>query len=72
MTLSQKTTTLLANTLAPKIAEQIMQSESFIEYLHGVIPALVDSEVGEMDEDLLFDLSMLTMERLALVAVEYN
>jgi hypothetical protein len=72
MTLSQKTTTLLANTLAPKIAEQIMQSESFIEYLHEVIPAFVDTEVGECDEDLHFDLSMMVMERLALVAVEYS
>jgi hypothetical protein len=72
MTLSQKTTTLLANTLAPKIAEQIMQSESFIEYLHEVIPAFVDAEVGEMDCDLHFDLSMLVMERLSLVAIEYN
>jgi hypothetical protein len=72
MTLSQKTCTLLANTLAPKIAEQIMQSESFIEYLHEVIPALVDTEVGEMDCDLHFDLSMMVMERLSLVAIEYN
>ena len=72
MTLSHKTFTLLANTLAPKIAEQIMQSESFIEYLHKVIPALVDTEVGECDEDLHFDLSMMVMERLALVATEYN
>ncbi len=72
MTLSQKTTTLLANTLAPKIAEQIMQSETFIEYLHEVIPAFVDAEVGEMDCDLHFDLSMMVLERLALVAVEYN
>jgi hypothetical protein len=49
-----------------------MQSESFIEYLHEVIPAYVDAEVGEMDCDLHFDLSMMVMERLALVAVEYN
>ena len=72
MTLSHKAFTILANTLAPKIAEQIMQSESFIEYLHEVIPAFVDAEVGEMDCDLHFDLSMMVMERLALVAVEYN
>jgi hypothetical protein len=72
MTLSQKTTTLLANTLAPKIAEQIMQSESFIEYLHEVIPAFVESELGEVEQDLHFDLSMMCMERLALCATEYN
>jgi len=70
MTLSQKTTTLLANTLAPKIAEQIMQSESFIEYLHEVIPAFVDAEVGEMDCDLHFDLSMMIMEKMRLTIYE--
>jgi hypothetical protein len=72
MALSTKALNILADTLAPKIAEQIMQSESFIEYLHEVIPALVDTEVGEMDCDLHFDLSMMVLERLSLVAVKYN
>lgn len=70
--LSTKALTLLANTLAPKIAESIMQSEEFVEFLHTAIPALVDTEVGECDDDLHFDLSMLIMERLSLVAANYG
>jgi hypothetical protein len=66
MTLSHKAFTILANTLAPKIAEQIMQSESFIEYLHEVIPAFVESELGEVEQDLHFDLSMMVMEKMRL------
>ena len=69
--LSTKALSLLANTLAPKIAEQIMQSEEFVEFLHTMIPALVDAEVGECDDDLAFDLSLMCMERLSLVATKY-
>ena len=70
MTLSHKTTTLLANTLAPKVAEVIYQSEDFIEFLHEQIPALIESELGEVEQDLLFDLAFMVMERLSLTAIE--
>jgi len=70
--LSTKALTLLANTLAPKIAEQIMQSDEFVEFLHEHIPALVDAELGECDCDLHFDLSMMCMERLSLQAADYG
>ena len=71
MAISTKATKILADTLAPKIAEQISQSEGFIEFLHTVIPDLVDAEIGECDEDLHFDLSMMVMERLSLAAVKW-
>ena len=66
--LNQKTLSLLASTLAPKVAEQLFQSEAFIEFLHEQIPALIDAEIGECDEDLHFDLSMLVMDRMMLKA----
>lgn len=64
--LNQKTMTLLANTLAPKVAGQLFQSEEFITFLHEIIPALIDAELGECDDDLMFDLSMMVMERITL------
>lgn len=70
--LNQKTMTLLANTLAPKIAEEIVRSEEFIETLMTLIPGLVDKELGECDEDLHFDLSMMVMERMDLVAKPFG
>jgi hypothetical protein len=70
MALSNKTLQLLAKTLAPTIAEKIMQSEEFAEFLHNVLPDLVDAELGEADEDLHFDLSMLVMDRIILTAID--
>jgi hypothetical protein len=66
MSLSTKTLQLLAKTLAPTIAEKIMQSEEFVELLHSTIPALIEDELGEIDDDVLFDLSMITMEKMSL------
>ena len=69
MTLSNKAINLLADTLAPKVAEVLLSSDAFIEFIHSEIPAIVDTEVGEMDDDLLFDLSLAVMERITLRAV---
>ena len=70
MALSTKTLQLLAKTLAPTIAEKIMQSDEFVEFLHNVLPDLVDAELGECEEDLHFDLSMLVMDRIILTAID--
>jgi len=64
--LSTKGLNLLADALAPKIAEQIMSSEEFIEVLMELIPGLVDAELGECDCDLHYDLSNLVLERITL------
>jgi hypothetical protein len=70
MALSNKTLQLLAKSLAPTIAEKIMQSDEFVEFLHNVLPDLVDAELGECEEDLHFDLSMLVMDRIILTAID--
>ena len=64
--LSTKAITLLANTLAPKVIERIYQSEEFITFLHEQIPQAIDAELGEVDEDLIFDLSMHVMDKVNL------
>jgi hypothetical protein len=66
MSLSTKTLNLLANSLAPTVAEKIMQSEEFIEFLHTMIPPLIESELGEVEDDLHFDLSLMVMEKMYL------
>jgi hypothetical protein len=70
MSLSTKTLQLLAKTLAPTIAEKIMQSEEFVQLLHTMIPALVEAELGEVDDDVLFDLSLITMEKMSLTVYD--
>jgi hypothetical protein len=66
MALSTKALNLLADSLAPKIAEELYSSEAFMEFMHNQVPAIIDSEIGEMDDDLMFDLSLLVMERIIL------
>jgi hypothetical protein len=68
MSLSAKTFNLLADTLAPRVAEAIISSDEFIEFMHTMVPSLIDTECGEMDEDLHFELALAVMERLSLVA----
>jgi hypothetical protein len=69
MALSTKALNLLADSLAPKIAEELYSSEAFMEFMHNQVPAIIDSEIGEMDDDLMFDLSLLVMERIILTAI---
>jgi hypothetical protein len=69
MALSTKALNLLADSLAPKIAEELYSSEAFMEFMHNQVPAIIDSEIGEMDDDLMFDLSLLVMERIILTTI---
>ena len=40
-----------------------------MEFMHNQVPAIIDSEIGEMDDDLMFDLSLLVMERIILTTI---
>jgi hypothetical protein len=67
--LSDKAIKLLADTLAPKVVERIYQSEEFITFLHEQIPAAIDAEAGEMDDDLFYDLALCVMDKMRLTAI---
>ena len=47
-----------------------MQSDEFVEFLHTMIPALIEAELGEVEDDVLFDLSLITMEKITLTAID--
>jgi hypothetical protein len=69
MALSTKALNLLADSLAPKIAEELYSSEAFVGFMHNQVPAIIDAELGECEDDMMFDLSLLVMERIILKAV---
>jgi hypothetical protein len=69
MALSTKALNLLADSLAPKIAEELYSSEAFVGFMHNQVPAIIDAELGECDDDMMFDLSLLVMELIILKAV---
>ena len=69
MALSIKALNLLADSLAPKIAEELCSSEAFMEFMHNQVPAIIDAELGECDDDMLFDLALMCMERIIFKAI---
>lgn len=64
--LSNKAYKMLADVLAPRIANELQCSEQFVQFMHEMIPSLIEKELGEMDEDALFELSMCVMDKFYL------
>ena len=66
--LSDKAVKILADKIAPEVIESLAMSDAFIEFLHEQIPALIEEKLGEMDEDLYFDISMCVLDKVRLTA----
>lgn len=64
--LSNKAYQMLANTLAPRIANELQSSEAFVDLMHEVIPDLITQELGEMDDEVLFELSLCVLDKIYL------
>ena len=54
----------LAVTFAPEIISKLAESDQFMEFLQDNIPALIDSEVGELSDDDKVELGLLIIERV--------
>lgn len=67
--LSDKATKILADHIASEVIETLSMSDAFVEFLHEQIPTLVGEKLGEMDDELHFDLCMLVMDKVRLVSV---
>lgn len=68
--LSNKAVKILADKIAPEVIEELAMSEEFITFLHEEVPALIEKQLGDCDPDLLFDLALMTMDRVRLTV--YN
>jgi hypothetical protein len=66
MTLSQQTISKIAHALKPEIINYIYASDKYAEFMQDAITAAIDDKMGEMDEDLMFDLGMLIFDRIEL------
>ena len=66
--LSNKTVNTLAQSLAAEVVGDLYASDAFIEFLHEAIPDLIKTRLGNVDEDLLFELSLATMDKIILKA----
>ena len=66
--LSTKSLNLLADRIAPMVADFIENDPRFVDMMHETVTDGVADALDETDEEMLFEISMMVFERLALVA----
>ena len=66
MALSAKCVSQMADALKEEIIEHIYMSEKYNEVMHELVSEALDSKLGEIDEDLYFELGMCIMDRIEL------
>ena len=64
MALSNKTVRDLAKVLSAEVIEFIHNDERYVDFLHEIIPDAVQDKLGDIDEDLKFELSLCVMDRI--------
>lgn len=64
MALSAQTTSNLASALVPEVIDYIYEDERWCHFLHEVIPDALQDKLGEIDEDLKFELAVCIMDRI--------
>lgn len=66
MTLSVSTVRKLADTLTPEVVEDILANEKVIEVLYEIVPEIIKNHMGEVEDDLLYELSLCIMDNIYL------
>jgi len=66
MALSEQTISNLASALVPEVIDYIYEDQRWCEFMHEVVPDALQDKLGEIDEDLKFDLAMCIMDRICL------
>jgi hypothetical protein len=64
MKLSDQSISKIADALKPAVIDYISIDESFIECFQTVIIEGIRDTMGDMDEDLLFEIGMLLFDRI--------
>lgn len=64
--LSAKTINVLAQSLAGEVIDDLYASEEYVNFMQEMIPDLIKERLGDVDEDLLFELSLATMDKITL------
>ena len=63
--LSDKTFQNLADALTFEVIDYIEQDSRYMEFMQEVIPDALNHLMGQLDEDLKFELSLAIMDRIA-------
>jgi hypothetical protein len=70
MSLSNRTIQSLSDALTPEVVDYIYQDERWVTFLHEVVPDAIISTLGQVDDEVLFDLSMCVMDSLAVRSIK--
>lgn len=66
MTLSNQTISNLASALVPEVIAYIYEDERWCEFLHEIVPDALVNKLGQIDEDLKYELALCIMNRISL------
>ena len=66
MQLSANSVSKIADALKPAVIDYIYADQGYAEYMQQAIATAIHETMGNMDEDLLFDLAMLIFDRIEL------
>ena len=50
--------------MVPEVIDYIYQDERWCEFMHEVIPDALQDKLGQIDEELKFELAMCIMDRI--------
>lgn len=66
MKLSNSSVSKIADALKPAVLNYIYEDEAFTQYMQDAVTEGIRSVMGDMDEDLLFEIGMLLFDRIEL------
>ena len=66
MALSQKTLIQLAEALKPEVINFIYDDERFHEFMMQIVPEAINATLGDVDDMIAAELSMIICERINL------
>jgi hypothetical protein len=66
MKLSNSSITQIADALKPAVMNYIYEDDGFTEYMQTAVVEGIRNAMGDMDEDLLFEIGMLIFDRIEL------
>jgi hypothetical protein len=64
--LSNKTVSKIADAVKKDVIEHIYMNEKYAEVMQELVTEALDATLGEMDEDLYFDIAMVLFDRIEL------
>lgn len=70
MALSNATIHKLAAALTPEVIEFIYKDERWVEFMMEMVPEFLNKQLGEMDVDLMVELSQCIMDRVEIKTYE--